>query len=88
MDSPMENTFHTTYVQPQKMANEEHYRQQAACYRDSAEYNKMKVLYPVLKNSIENCRNEKLIDQLAKVICIVIKSKRRKIQAANSSEKI
>ncbi len=58
----MENTFHNTKLQAQKMANEEHYRQQAACYRGSAEYSKMKALYPVLKNSIEDCRNEKLID--------------------------
>ena len=44
-----------------KMATEDHYRRQAACYRSSPEYNRMKRLYPVLQTYIEDCRDEKLI---------------------------
>ena len=44
-----------------KMATEEHYRQQAACYRSSEEYTKMLNLYPVMQNSIESCKDEPLI---------------------------
>ena len=43
------------------MATEEHYRQQAACYRSSEEYTKMLNLYPVMQNSIESCKDEPLI---------------------------
>ncbi len=44
-----------------KMATEEQYRQQAACYRSSEEYSKMLNLYPTMQDAIESCRNESLI---------------------------
>ena len=44
-----------------KMATEDHYRKQAAFYRNSAEYNRMITLYSVLKSSIEDTRGEQLV---------------------------
>lgn len=42
-----------------RMDNEEHYRQQAATYRDSSQYKRMVRRYPVLQNSIKDCIDEK-----------------------------
>ena len=44
------------------MATEEHYRMRAASYRSSKEYNRMIGLYSVLKESIEDCQNETLVN--------------------------
>ena len=45
-----------------KMANEAFYRNQADSYRSSAEYSRMVNLYPVLKNSIWECKDECFVD--------------------------
>ncbi len=45
-----------------KMANEDYYKQQAKFYRDSKAYDRMTELYPVLQTSINDCKEEKLID--------------------------
>ena len=44
-----------------EMANEAFYRNQADCYRNSEEYSRMISLYPVLKNSIGECKDERFI---------------------------
>ena len=44
-----------------KMANEAFYRNQADSYRTSAEYSRMVSRYPVLKNSIWECKNEHFV---------------------------
>ena len=44
-----------------EMANEAFYRNQADSYRNSDEYNRMINLYPVLKNSIGECKNERFV---------------------------
>ncbi len=41
-----------------EMANETFYRNQAIFYRNSEEYSQMIKLYPVLKSSIGECKNE------------------------------
>ena len=57
----MEGETSSNSVIDLKMATEDHYKERAAFYRSSAEYNKMIENYPILHTSIENCRNEKLI---------------------------
>ena len=44
-----------------EMANEAFYRNQAICYRNSDEYSEMIKLYPVLKNTIGECENERFV---------------------------
>ena len=44
-----------------EMANEEQYRERAACYRSSDEYRKMIGLYPILKESLGDCQQEELV---------------------------
>ncbi len=46
---------------PLEMANEAFYKNQADSYRSSSEYNKMLQLYPILKNTIGECKNENFI---------------------------
>ncbi len=55
----LEGTIHEIDL---KMANEDYYRQQAKFYRDSKAYGRMTQLYPVLQTSINDCREEKLIN--------------------------
>tara|TARA_Y100001968_G_scaffold330607_1_gene382925 strand:+ start:710 stop:886 length:177 start_codon:yes stop_codon:yes gene_type:complete len=45
-----------------EMKTVEHYREIAEKYRVSEEYSKMIGLYPTLKTSINDCRDEKLIN--------------------------
>ena len=44
------------------MASEDHYRKIADGYRQSQEYKHMRDLYPTLRNSIELCQNEILVN--------------------------
>jgi len=44
-----------------EMANEAYYRDQANSYRNSDEYNRMVNLYPVLKTTIGECKNERFV---------------------------
>ncbi len=41
--------------------NETHYRRQAACYRKTIAYGKMLQMYPLLQDSIEEGKEERLI---------------------------
>ncbi len=43
------------------MATEDHYRKQAAFYRNSDEYNLMIRRYPILESSIKDCQGEKRV---------------------------
>ena len=53
--SPIESGFNL------EMANEAFYRDQADCYRNSAEYIRMIKLYPVLRATIGECKNEHFV---------------------------
>ena len=44
-----------------EMGTEEHYRKKATVYRTSSEYGKMISLYPILKTSIRDCKDENLV---------------------------
>ena len=44
-----------------EMANEDFYRDQADFYRNSPEYNRMINKYPVLRDTIGDCKNESFI---------------------------
>ena len=44
-----------------EMETEDHYRKKATSYRTSAEYGKMISLYPILKTSIKDCKDESLV---------------------------
>ena len=44
-----------------EMATEADYREKAALYRISAQYNEMIGLYPILQTSIKDCKDEKLV---------------------------
>ena len=44
-----------------KMENEDQYREKENSYRTSAEYGKMISLYPILKLSIKDCKDESLV---------------------------
>ncbi len=44
-----------------EMETEDHYRQKANIYRTSPEYGKMISLYPILKTSIKDCKDENLV---------------------------
>jgi len=44
-----------------EMETEDQYRQKAAGYRSSPEYGKMINLYPILQNSIQDCKDESLV---------------------------
>ena len=44
-----------------QMANEAFYRSQADSYRNSAEYSRMINQYPLLKDTIGECKNENFI---------------------------
>ena len=57
----MEKTVFDNSVKSLSMDNEAYYRNQAACYRSSPAYNRMKRLYPLLQNHIEYCRDEELV---------------------------
>tara|TARA_Y100001968_G_scaffold332890_1_gene392862 strand:+ start:1261 stop:1401 length:141 start_codon:yes stop_codon:yes gene_type:complete len=43
-----------------EMASDAHYRSQAISYRNSPQYQRMIGLYPVLRSSIGECKDEKL----------------------------
>ena len=43
------------------MKTEEDYRRKAINYRNSKAYSNMKKLYPLLKNSIKECKDEILV---------------------------
>ncbi len=45
-----------------KMASEKHYRKKEHSYRNSAKYNRMISLYPLLKTSISDCKTEGLVE--------------------------
>ena len=44
-----------------EMGTEDHYRKKATCYKTSPEYGKMITLYPILENSIKDCKDENLV---------------------------
>ena len=44
-----------------EMETEDHYRKKATSYRTSLEYGKMISLYPILKTSIKDCKDENLV---------------------------
>ena len=44
-----------------EMETEDHYRKKANSYRTSPEYGKMISLYPILKTSIKDCKDENLV---------------------------
>ena len=44
-----------------EMETEDQYRKKATVYRTSAEYGKMISLYPILKTSIKDCKDENLV---------------------------
>ena len=44
-----------------EMETEDHYRKKANIYRTSPQYGKMISLYPILKTSIKDCKNENLV---------------------------
>ena len=44
-----------------EMETEDHYRKKANFYRTSPEYGKMISLYPILKTSIKDCKDEILV---------------------------
>ena len=58
----MSNQRDESSVRTLSMDTEAFYRKQAASYRGSAEYMKMKRLYPLLESHIEYCRGEELIN--------------------------
>ena len=58
----MKNQNDQSSVRTLSMDTEAFYREQAASYRVSAEYMKMKRLYPLLETHIEYCRDEELIN--------------------------
>ena len=58
----MQNQSKESSVRTLSMDTEAFYRKQAASYRGSAEYMKMKRLYPLLETHIEYCRDEELIN--------------------------
>ena len=58
----MINQSDESSVRTLSMDTEAFYRRQADSYRDSAEYMRMKRLYPLLKTHIEYCRDEELIN--------------------------
>ncbi len=45
-----------------RMANEDYYRAQAKSYRSSKTYSHMTRLYPTLQETINDCKEEKLIN--------------------------
>ncbi len=57
MSNPLEVSSDTSL----EMANETFYRNQANSYRKSEEYSQMVRLYPVLKHSIGECKNESFV---------------------------
>ena len=54
MSSTQENSL--------EMKSELHYKKAAEGYRKSKEYSNMVNLYPVLQNTLEDCKNESLIE--------------------------
>ena len=44
------------------MKSEVHYKKAAANYRKSQQYNNMINLYPILQNTLLDCKNESLIE--------------------------
>ena len=44
------------------MKSEGHYKKAAENYRRSKQYNKMINLYPILQDTLINCKNENLIE--------------------------
>ena len=44
-----------------EMETEHHYKKRANSYRTSPEYGKMISLYPILKTSIKDCKDENLV---------------------------
>ena len=44
-----------------EMKSEGHYKKAAEIYRNSEQYNKMINLYPVLQNTLNECKNENLV---------------------------
>ena len=45
-----------------KMKSEGHYKKAAENYRKSQQYNNMISLYPILQNTLLDCKNESLIE--------------------------
>tara|TARA_B100000700_G_C14681019_1_gene685357 strand:+ start:412 stop:588 length:177 start_codon:yes stop_codon:yes gene_type:complete len=45
-----------------EMASLDHYKKVAEGYRSSDEYHRMKSLYPILKSTIMDCAEEKLVN--------------------------
>ena len=44
------------------MKSEGHYKKAAETYRKSAQYNNMINLYPILQNTLIDCKDENLIE--------------------------
>ncbi len=44
------------------MKSEGHYKKAAEIYRRSEQYNNMINLYPILQNSLMDCKNENLVE--------------------------
>ena len=44
------------------MKSEGHYKKAAEIYRRSEQYNNMINLYPILQNSLIDCKNENLVE--------------------------
>ena len=44
------------------MKSEGHYKKAAEIYRNSEQYNNMINLYPILQNTLIDCKNENLIE--------------------------
>ena len=57
----MELIGKTNHQQSLEMGSKDHYRKQAASYRNSEEYNEMLTRYPVFQTVIKDCQDEKLI---------------------------
>ena len=45
-----------------EMKSEIHYKQAADAYRKSDQYNNMLSLYPILKNTLIDCKGENLVE--------------------------
>ena len=58
----MKNLGTTSHMRELEMATEDHYRKQALFYKRSDEYIRMVDLYPILQTTINDCRNEELVN--------------------------
>ncbi len=57
----------TIYEKPSKkisliMKSQGHYKKAAEVYRKSEQYNNMINLYPILQNTLVDCKNENLVE--------------------------